>query len=61
MKDPGLQARNQRKHRVATTDSKHDLPLAPSLLQQSFQAERPNSVWLTDIMHVDTLGGITHL
>ena len=61
MKDTGLRARTQRKYRVVTTDSKHDLPIAPNLLQQNFQAERPNSIWLTDITYVDTLEGITYL
>jgi transposase InsO family protein len=61
MKDAGLRARTQRKYRVVTTDSKHDLPIAPNLLQQNFQAERPNTVWLTDITYVDTLEGVTYL
>jgi transposase InsO family protein len=53
MKDAGLRARVQRKYRVVTTDSKHDLPIAPKLLQQNFQAKKPNAVWLTDITYVD--------
>jgi transposase InsO family protein len=61
MKDAGLRARTKRKFRVVTTDSKHDLPIAPNLLQQDFQAERPNLVWLTDITYVDTLEGFSYL
>lgn len=61
MKDAGLRARTKRKFRVVTTDSKHGLPIAPNLLQQNFQAERPNLVWLTDITYIHTLEGFTYL
>jgi transposase InsO family protein len=61
MKDAGLRARTKRKFRIVTTDSKHHLAIAPNLLQQNFQAEKPNSVWLTDITYVDTLEGVTYL
>lgn len=61
MSDAGLRARTRRKFRVVTTDSKHNLPLAPNLLKQNFRAERPNSIWLTDITYIDTLEGFTYL
>ena len=39
---------------VRTTDSAHDAPVAPNLLQRDFEAERPNQRWATDITYVWT-------
>ena len=49
MRDMGLQAQRGRRRRPHTTDSRHDLPIAPNLLGRSFVAERPDTVWLADI------------
>ena len=35
--------------RVGLTDSNHNLPKAPNLLNQNFQANATNTVWVTDI------------
>jgi transposase InsO family protein len=35
--------------RVRTTDSRHDPPIAPNLLDRKFTAAAPNRVWLADI------------
>jgi putative transposase len=43
MKRHGIKARGKRKF-VATTDSKHDLPIAPNLLNRDFTPEAPNQV-----------------
>ena len=43
----------KRRYRM-TTDSDHDAPVAPNLLQRDFQAERPNQRWVTDITYVWT-------
>jgi transposase InsO family protein len=48
MKKHGLQAKARKKFR-ATTDSKHNLPVAPNLLKRNFQADVPNQVWTGDI------------
>ena len=61
MKDSGIRARTQRKFHIVTTDSQHDLPIAANLLQQNFQTDQLNSVWLTDITYVSTLEGFTYL
>ena len=47
--------------RVCTTDSRHDLPIAPNRLAQKFAAERPNQVWLADISYVPTSEGWLYL
>ena len=50
-----------RRFRVCTTDSHHDLPIAPNRLDQKFAAERPNQVWLADITYVPTKEGWLYL
>ena len=52
MQDHGIKARGKRKF-VATTDSKHKLPIAANLLQRNFTATAPNQVWTGDITHRD--------
>jgi putative transposase len=44
MQKHGIRARCKRKF-VVTTDSKHDLPIAPDLLQRNFTPTAPNQVW----------------
>ena len=50
MKQHGIRARGKRKF-VATTDSRHDLPIAPNLLQRNFTSDAPNRVWSGDITY----------
>ena len=45
----------------ATTNSNHALPVAENLLNQNFTAEKPNTVWLSDITYVPTLEGWLYL
>lgn len=47
----------KRRFRVTTTDSCHQLPVAPNLLAQNFRAERPDQVWTADITYVPTAEG----
>jgi putative transposase len=49
MREMGLSARRGRRRTPRTTDSRHDFPIAPNLLDQDFAAERPDAVWLADI------------
>ena len=46
---------------ACTTDSHHDLPIAPNRLDQKFAAERPNQVGLADITYVPTGDGWLYL
>ena len=39
---------------VTTTDSNHNLPIAPNLLEQDFTATAPNQRWVTDITYIPT-------
>ena len=49
MREMGLAARRGRRRAPRTTDSRHDLPVAPNLLERDFAADRPDTVWLADI------------
>ncbi len=49
MRDMGLQAQRGRRRTPKTTDSRHNLPIAPNFLGRAFTAERPDAVWLADI------------
>jgi putative transposase len=56
----GIQARGKRKF-VVTTDSKHNLPIAPNLLQRNFTTTAPNQVWTGDITYIQTDEGWLYL
>jgi putative transposase len=45
----------------ATTNSRHDYPVAPNLLNQNFHVEEPNKVWVTDISYIGTDEGWLYL
>jgi transposase InsO family protein len=49
MRRHGIAARQCRRGRPRTTDSRHALPLAPNLLKRQFTATAPNQVWLADL------------
>ena len=61
MRQMGLSARQGRRRTPRTTDSRHDLPVAPNLLDRHFVAERPNAVWLADISYLPTDEGWLYL
>ena len=56
----GIYARGKRKF-VVTTDSKHNLPIAPDLLQRNFNPAAPNQVWTGDITYIATDEGWLYL
>ena len=61
MREMGLSARRGRRRPPRTTDSRHDLPVAPNLLGRHFTAERPDTVWLADISYLPTDEGWLYL
>lgn len=60
MKKNDIRAKRKRRYK-ATTDSKHNLPVAPNLLNQSFEASAPDQTWTTDITYVPTAEGWLYL
>lgn len=57
MQQHGIRARGKRRFRIMTTDSKHDLPIAPNLLNRNFTASAPNQAWTSDITYIATEEG----
>jgi putative transposase len=49
----GIQCKQVKKFK-ATTDSRHSLPVAENILEQQFETEAPNQVWVSDITYVST-------
>jgi putative transposase len=60
MRENGLAAPLRRRF-PRTTDSDHDRPVAPNLLEQKFTAEQPDTVWLADISYIPTGEGWLYL
>ena len=60
MKQHGIKARGKRKF-VVTTDSKHNRPIAPNLLNRNFQPDAPDCVWTSDITSIQTDEGWLYL
>jgi putative transposase len=61
MRHHGIRAIMARPQRVRTTDSRHDFPIAPNLLERNFIANAPNRIWLADITYVETDQGWLYL
>lgn len=60
MKEKDLLCKAKRKFK-ATTDSKHDRPVAPNLLARKFDVSTPDSYWVGDITYVHTAEGWLYL
>lgn len=56
-----IRAKQHRRRRVKTTDSDHNLPVAPNVLNRQFQADAPNQKWVTDITYIPTDEGWLYL
>jgi putative transposase len=61
MQEQGPRARGRKRFRVTTTDSRHDLPIAPNRLDRQFQVKVPNQVWVGDITYIATEEGWLYL
>jgi putative transposase len=46
---------------IHTTDSKHDLPCAPNVLNRQFNPAAPNQAWVADITYIRTCSGWLYL
>jgi putative transposase len=46
---------------VVTTDSKHNYPVVPNVLDRKFRATRPGQIWVSDLTYVRTKNGWLYL
>lgn len=60
MKEARLYCKSKQRFK-ATTDSKHDLPIAPNRLARQFEVKRPNQVYVGDITYIPTAEGWLYL
>jgi transposase InsO family protein len=60
MREEGLECKTRRKFK-ATTNSKHDKPVAPNLLNRNFSAEKPDQAYVGDITYIPTREGWLYL
>lgn len=60
MKLAGVAAKQKKKFK-ATTDSKHNLPVAPNLLNRQFEVKEPDTVYVSDITYIWTHEGWLYL
>jgi transposase InsO family protein len=56
----GLKPVYKRPYRV-TTDSQHDKPVAPNVLERRFEGWQPNQAWVADITYILTAEGWLYL
>jgi transposase InsO family protein len=52
--------KRRRKH-TKTTDSNHDYPIAPNVLEREFEVSEPDEVWVSDITYIETAQGWLYL
>lgn len=60
MKEQGLRCKSKRKFK-ATTNSKHNRPVAPNHLDRQFQVSRPDTNYVGDITYIPTSEGWLYL
>jgi len=60
MKQQQLACKTKRRFKV-TTDSKHQLPIAPHVLERQFKVEQPNACYVGDITYIPTQEGWLYL
>jgi transposase InsO family protein len=61
MCENGIRAKQGKKYKPTTTNSKHNLPVAPNILNRQFQRDRPNEAWVADITYIPTEEGWLYL
>ena len=61
MRCAGIAGIPKKRFRGSTTDSAHDLRIAPNLLDRRFDVDLPNRVWVGDITYLPTDAGWAYL
>ena len=60
MKNNGIKG-VQKSRFIVTTDSKHDYPIAPNIVNRQFSVEQINTCWVSDITYIRTAEGWLYL
>jgi putative transposase len=60
MRLAGVQVRKRRRYKI-TTQSHHQYPVSPNLIQRCFTVPQPNMVWVSDITYIRTIEGWSYL
>jgi putative transposase len=60
MRINGIAAKTKRRFKI-TTNSRHNHPVAPNLVNQEFTAQRPGQLWTSDITYLWTKAGWLYL
>ena len=61
MKDLNLSVKMKRRFKINTTDSNHNLPIAPNILNRDFSAFLPDTKYVGDITYIPTNEGWLYL
>ncbi len=61
MKELGLFAKTKKRYKINTTNSNHNLPVAPNLLNRDFYATKPDEKYVGDITYIPTNEGWLYL
>jgi len=61
MKDLNLSVKMKRRFKVNTTDSNHNYPIAPNILNRDFYASAPDEKYVGDITYIPTSEGWLYL
>jgi transposase InsO family protein len=59
MRKYGIQPKQKQRYKV-TTQSKHNLPISPNLLEQDFTASGMNEKWVADITYIRVDVSVDH-
>lgn len=57
----GLKAKTTNRYKINTTNSNHNLPIAPNLLNRDFYASNPDEKYVGDITYIPTSEGWLYL
>jgi transposase InsO family protein len=60
MRQDKLKSKRTKRYKT-TTNSKHNLPIAPNLINQNFAVKQPDRVWVSDITYLWTWEGWMYL
>ena len=55
MRSLRLTAKTKKRYKINTTDSNHNLPVAPNILNRDFYALEPDKKYVGDITYIPTV------